>query len=949
MTEKTLLLPVGGLQPDLGPFTTAPQGALTDAKNVQLRTPGAIEPRGSYTFMTPSALDTSDFHYQHVSFNFDTQYFVAHSENADGTNGFLVQNSSLVIDTPSTTSYTPGEVYFSQAGTRGYYTSNQGVQVLYSEEEDPDLAWSVTHACGLARPTWKIATTAGGTALPDNYCTAYRVVVARNGVAGTVYLSPPSGRWIVYANGGAVDPSITVQVSSEDYQEGDEIQIYRSVIAATPYTAQPTDEMRLRFVQPITSAILSAGFVDFTDKKADDTWSGAALYTNATQEGISQTNWRPGYAGTLEYFNGMMFYGNVRSRERFTVTCSTLGSQAPYDESFGSYNFTSGAAVALAATTVTGVSATDIARIIPGQFISEEGAGYPYAGSTCFSPYTKIVTVGATSFTIDKPAIAADATLSLIAWDWLCVTDGGVDYYVYPSCEASVGVFTAPGFAAEYGSNSVTPVATGIESAFNKANAPWYDGVSALPSLRVYGDNTNSTSLNLGVQYVFESKTVDGPAFTVKSSKPKAFSRPLDNTVGLTSTKDFAPGWLSYSKAFQPEAVPLDNYVIVGSETEKILRLVSTRDSLWVFKTDGLWRITGDSPATIRIDSFDPNCRLSSAAPQLVTTYGNDVYVWAKGGLYRVNDGGVVPIDQGIRQYLLETIGDLADTVSPYALASYSGRWVMFRPTSAGEGRQYVYWPDTDAWTYWIPPANFQTAGGIVANENPQPLFAGGSFTAGYQLDDTTIAPSYDEVSLVYDGFGVPVTIDVAEYGPYGYVTHDVLAVTGYEVQVGDAFLDVDGNLLYVQALVDSVSCILTSSAGLGTSGTANYLRAFPCRVMWSAIPGAGLGLQSHFTKATFAFDRVRGGENFTYEFDGYQNVGVVTDPELYVPLATDNSEYGWTTGGKPAVEQRPVPRNGPRRDWGIKVGFSTQQAGQYFRTNGIAVAWEPVGDKVTR
>ena len=78
------------------------------------------------------------------------------------------------------------------------------------------------------------------------------------------------------------------------------------------------------------------------------------------------------------------------------------------------------------------------------------------------------------------------------------------------------------------------------------------------------------------------------------------------------STNDENPNRIYFSKLQQPEAVPLLNYVDAGSRGVEILRIIPLRDSVFVIKEDGLFRIIGEDPSSLRISLFDNTVKLLS-------------------------------------------------------------------------------------------------------------------------------------------------------------------------------------------------------------------------------------------------------------------------------------------------------------------------------------------------
>lgn len=109
---------------------------------------------------------------------------------------------------------------------------------------------------------------------------------------------------------------------------------------------------------------------------------------------------------------------------------------------------------------------------------------------------------------------------------------------------------------------------------------------------------------------------------------------------------------LYYSKFQQPESVPLGNYLDVGSEEAAILRIFPLRGSLFVFKEDGLFRVSGDF-APFSLELFDSSCVL--IAPDSIGVANNQLFVWTRLGIQVVTESGVSdpisePIDLAIQR-----------------------------------------------------------------------------------------------------------------------------------------------------------------------------------------------------------------------------------------------------------------------------------------------------------
>jgi hypothetical protein len=127
--------------------------------------------------------------------------------------------------------------------------------------------------------------------------------------------------------------------------------------------------------------------------------------------------------------------------------------------------------------------------------------------------------------------------------------------------------------------------------------------------------------------------------------------------IETSSNEDFS-NRIYYSKYQQPEAVPILNYFDVGAKDKAILRIFPLRDSLFVFKEDGLYRISGES-IPFNLALFDTSCIL--VAPDSVSSVDNVIYGWTRQGVASVTESGTRNVSRPIDIDLLP----LASTVYP--------------------------------------------------------------------------------------------------------------------------------------------------------------------------------------------------------------------------------------------------------------------------------------------
>lgn len=103
------------------------------------------------------------------------------------------------------------------------------------------------------------------------------------------------------------------------------------------------------------STALSGGIATITIvDSVPDSLRGAALYTNATQEGILQSNELPPYASDLAVFKNCLFFGNTKSKQILEFSILSVG---------GSAGVQNGDTITVAGTTYTGASSESIGSL----------------------------------------------------------------------------------------------------------------------------------------------------------------------------------------------------------------------------------------------------------------------------------------------------------------------------------------------------------------------------------------------------------------------------------------------------------------------------------------------------------------------------------------------------------------------------------------------------------
>lgn len=248
---------------------------------------------------------------------------------------------------------------------------------------------------------------------------------------------------------------------------------------------------------------------------------------------------------------------------------------------------------------------------------------------------------------------------------------------------------------------NITSITTGAPGVMTVVTAEPH-GLAVNDNIIVSG--TNSTPSLDGGQTV--TAIVDANTFRVNVTVTIAGTEGgIDLASEAETSENEAKGnRIYYSKVSQPEAVPILNYLDVGAKDRSILRIFPIRDSLFVFKQDGLYRISGEL-APWNLALFDTSAELKASDSLAVAN--NLIFGWFTQGICSVSETGVSiisrPIDNQILRlssasftnfasatvgvgydsdnaYLAFTIDDVTDTLSTlcYRYNTLTNSWSTF-------------------------------------------------------------------------------------------------------------------------------------------------------------------------------------------------------------------------------------------------------------------------------
>lgn len=175
--------------------------------------------------------------------------------------------------------------------------------------------------------------------------------------------------------------------------------------------------------------------------------------------------------------------------------------------------------------------------------------------------------------------------------------------------------------------------------------------------VKVVNQHTSNTSIysyytsdfqDLPGQILFKKRTLSGSSFTVSVSRSTAW----DIGTGESTNDNYING-IMWSKIQQNEHVPSSHLELIGSKNYPIRRIVPLRDSLFILKTDGVFRLTGSS-GSWSIDPLDTSTKI--IAPDSCAVVNNQIFALTDQGIVSISDVGVQVISRPIEDKIQELI-----------------------------------------------------------------------------------------------------------------------------------------------------------------------------------------------------------------------------------------------------------------------------------------------------
>jgi len=706
----------------------------------------------------------------------------------------------------------------------------------------------------------------------------------------------------------------------------------------------------------VGSTDIDSSVIAWTSEISDDLL-GAELYTNDTQQGIRNANYRPPTnVRCCEWFNEHAFYANGLQPYQAIVSLVNVGTDSGDTPGISTKRTLANASWSSSSTVITADGNIDSDGLAVGQILHhvqvvgsrEIPADAEIVGLTQVSVGPDVV-----SITINKTTTGASSGQTVEAFDQ--VNAEGVYFladdtnaYAESAGVLPMGALDPPNarFDVSIAGSSATSEELAqiarnlvfvVQASSQHDHAPLaaeYLGTNAEPGrLRFYNPHENN-----GGSFTFTwtngyGENDGSPSLTSPSWRPSAaavqlvVARPRRTAAKQPGGKNVV--WIS--KFQQPDAVPILNSLTVGAADAEILRVIALRESLFIFKEDGLFRLVGFSLNTFSADEFDLTSVL--VAPDSPAKVDNKLYYLSEGGVVRCSDAGVEDnpeLSRPIKDKVDAALRNLRQQSSPtcfgYGQGSEYTVWLPAAEDSDSAAEGWILNTVTGGWTgplnAW--PATF----GFVPSYDEK-VYLGKADSATNQLwqerdlrDDTVINASQEFTGTIDSISNNTVTLTGA--------------VSGWTPAVGD-LIEQSGNVAIITSVASSTVFDVDDPTGFSAAAVTGYV-AVEQVVEPRVRVHETQAIDKWFQEASVAVDSRKGIRDLTLDF-----------------LSNRQSAFEGVTRAltREQIDRQQslryfVPRN-QQLGTHMRMQLKVKQAGSQWRLWGIRTMAEPGSEATER
>jgi hypothetical protein len=490
--------------------------------------------------------------------------------------------------------------------------------------------------------------------------------------------------------GKRIQPQLEFTIPADVNSTAFLYRVYRSNASINNDVEPDESTLQLIYEANVTSGQLATGYINYTDT-VDDLFKSTYLYTNPnTGEGETEANFPPPVGLDIALFKNHLFIANTTSN--YTLDISLLRSSASTFTN-GDYvdvlqtnnNNLSTTALWQSGTTVRYTTSSTIDFIV-GMFVDITGFvnaanNGRFIITSKASSYIQVTNPGRTSSTGDETTAQA----ALIP----------VRRYTAASSN-SYNTAAGGDFALSTSSPSVSVnIDTTARALCRVINRDNYSNIYA---------SYTSTSQSVVGQMFFYSRLIDD-TFVLQASSATVganFSPNIPNALddySVTGTNTQLPNGIYISKESEFEAFPLLSYLLVGSKTAEIQRIIPLKNSLIIIKEDGVFRLSGNNRSDFLVTPID--LTIFCNAPESAVDTDNVIFVCTTSGVARITESAVSIVSRPIEPVLHAVFTNANFYNQTFAAVVPSDRHYFLttlQPNNAG-ATTYVYNFLADKWS----------------------------------------------------------------------------------------------------------------------------------------------------------------------------------------------------------------------------------------------------------
>lgn len=610
-----------------------------------------------------------------------------------------------------------------------YFTTSDGVKKISVKQAANIAADSITPTGAPIAPGITLTMTNFGVGFLDaNQKTGYKVTWGYKDKNGITFEGVPCAAEIVENDTNINNLSINYEILvppgiTTDYF----FRLYRC--ETRDLDSSLSDEYNLVFEGSPTLAEIAFGFLEGTDNLSEDfRLAGLALYSNPNSgQGNTNLNFAPPFATDLALYQNHLFYANTKLPQFKTLTLQKVGDLTNLSNfivtdtaSSQFYNFKGLVEISAITTQPTSFFSDGDYFLLNSANNTKRYFAYIKKTPSVVVPNfpdtqgripieIDLTTVGNATYVASQFALAINAVIDFYASSALnIVTITNVDNGYVDATSDGAGqptnlVFITPqeGLGEDLLSNQVLLDENVDESvALEKTIHSLVRAINYDPDSKV-----SALYLGNGKIYLQRRDFSSDPFYTDSTEITDTIAWfPNLSGVNFASEDSKSVNALYFSKQDEPESVPLLNVILVGSSDEPILRIIPLRESLYIFKTDGLYRLSGYDKNSFTTALFDSTAILK--APDSVAVLRNQVYFYGTQGVSRVSEVGIEklsdPIDDKIIPLISTcsqldklTFGIAYETDESYML------WTALKASDTIAQVAYRYNLHTESWVEW--------------------------------------------------------------------------------------------------------------------------------------------------------------------------------------------------------------------------------------------------------